>query len=139
MVHAPVGYVTPPFPSIYWPFGTYRDEFKHAYLYYTSDVWKFTTIWAIILCAGLHTVAAACIAFTRWRKRRARTTLWICLAYIIWGAFNGFVAGSVIGVIIAALYNSTQFRVTTWIPFVWGVIILIYAIVSSYKFYIKII
>lgn len=57
--------------------------------------------------------------------------------YIIIGAVQGFIAGSVVGVLIAAIYNSTQFKVTTWIPFVYSIIITLYNISSSYSFTVK--
>lgn len=137
MVKAPVGYVVPPFPGLYWPSS---DSFSHSYLYHISDVWMFTAVWGIILTTGVYTLAALCILVTHWRnKTRRRRVVAIALVYVLWGGANGFFAGSIIGVVIAALYNATQFRLTPWIPFVWGVIIMIYAVVSSYKFYISII
>ncbi|KAG0675478.1 hypothetical protein C6P40_005139 [Pichia californica] len=59
------------------------------------------------------------------------------LAYIFVGAFQGFVAGSVVGVLIAAIYDSAQFKVTTWIPFVYALIITLYNISDSYSFTVK--
>lgn len=58
-------------------------------------------------------------------------------AYIVIGAFQGFVAGSVVGVLIAAIYDSAQFKVTTWIPFVYSLIITLYNIADSYSFTVK--
>lgn len=59
------------------------------------------------------------------------------IAYILVGAFQGFFAGSIVGVLIAAIYHSTQFKVTTWIPFVYSIIIALYNISSAYSFTVK--
>lgn len=54
--------------------------------------------------------------------------------YIFSGAFLGFFSGSMVGLLIAAVYNSAQFRVTPWIPFVFSLIIMLFNIASSYSF-----
>lgn len=55
---APLDYVTPPFPSLYWPFEVKPGAAN--YLYFTKDIWRFTLFWTLIFYAGLH---AATLAF----------------------------------------------------------------------------
>lgn len=137
MVRAPIGYVTPKFPALFWPTSS---SFDHAYLYHTRDIWLFTALWGMILSIGVYLIASLWILITHFpRKHNRRRVVAISLAYVSWGALNGFISGSLIGLLIAALYNASQFRLTPWIPFVWGLIIVIYTILSSYKFYISII
>ncbi len=57
--------------------------------------------------------------------------------YIFVGVFQAFVAGSIIGILIAAIYTATQFGVTPWIPFVYSLIITLYNIASSYSFTVQ--
>lgn len=57
--------------------------------------------------------------------------------YIFIGVFQAFVAGSIIGILIAAIYTATQFGVTPWIPFVYSLIITLYNIASSYSFTVQ--
>lgn len=66
-----------------------------------------------------------------------KVLIFTAFTYIIIGAFQGFVAGSIVGVLIAAIYNAAQFKVTTWIPFVYSLVITLYNIASSYSFTVK--
>lgn len=60
----------------------------------------------------------------------------VCL-FIFLGALQGFIAGTVIGVMISAVYNSAQFKMTTGIPFVYALIITLYHVAESYSFTVK--
>lgn len=186
MVAAPIGYERPPFPSLYWPLGKYSDDFHSSFLYYTKDIWQFTTVWTIIFMTGTYTISACIFLITHYiRSHRhpailsknsefednennielhemnynhlyqttistyqhyfvnsifagnTKLHLFTILVYILVGAFQGFVAGSVVGVLIAAIYDSAQFKVTTWIPFVYSLIITLYNISDSYSFRVK--
>lgn len=184
MVSAPIGYERPPFPSLYWPLGKYATDFDSSFLYYTKDIWEFTTVWTIIFMTGTYTAAASIFLITHYirlhrhpalTKNEAesnnielelhemnynhlyKTTistyqhyfvnsifagntklhLLTIFVYIIVGAFQGFVAGSIVGVLIAAVYDSAQFKVTTWIPFVYSLIITLYNISDAYSFTVK--
>lgn len=185
MAVAPIGYVKPPFPSLYWPLGVNSDDFQ-SFLYYTRDIWEFTTIWTIIFMTGVYTICACIFLITHYiRSHRHpailnkesefednennielhemnynhlyKTTistyqhyfvnsifagntklhLFTIFIYILVGAFQGFVAGSIVGVLIAAIYNSAQFKVTTGIPFIYSIIITLYNISDSYSFTVK--
>lgn len=57
--------------------------------------------------------------------------------YIIVGAFQGFLSGSIVGIVLGAIYDSAQFRMTTWIPFIFSLMITLYNISSAYPFTVK--
>lgn len=57
--------------------------------------------------------------------------------YIIVGAFQGFLSGSVVGIVLGAIYDAAQFRMTTWIPFVFSLVITLYNIASAYPFTVR--
>lgn len=186
MVAAPIGYETPSFPSLYWPLGRFSDDFHSSFLYYTKDIWEFTTVWTIIFMTGIYTASACLFLITHYIGSSRHPTfksdeagndprnhnfalhemnynhlyqttmstyqhyfvnslfagnrkilIFTVFAYIVIGAFQGFVAGSVVGVLIAAIYDSAQFKVTTWIPFVYSLIITLYNIADSYSFTVK--
>jgi hypothetical protein len=43
-------------PSLYWPVNPSPGESR--YLYYQSDVWRFTLYWTLITYAGMHLTAS---------------------------------------------------------------------------------
>jgi hypothetical protein len=53
---APLDYVSPKFPSLYWPVRAEPGE--PQYLYYTDDIMLFTLYWTLILYAVFHLSAA---------------------------------------------------------------------------------
>lgn len=57
-----LNYQTPPFPSLYL-ITVNRDHYHNAtlprYLNFTSDIWKFTLYWHLILYFGAHTAVLA--------------------------------------------------------------------------------
>jgi hypothetical protein len=57
--------------------------------------------------------------------------------YIIVGAFQGLFIGSIIGVLIAAVYVAAQFKATTWVPFIYALIAVLYNIANAYQFTVR--
>lgn len=62
---------------------------------------------------------------------------YIIAIYIVMGSLQGFIAGSAVGCMIGAIYNSGQFKVTPWIPFTFGLLIAVYNLLSSYSFTVR--
>lgn len=109
----PPHYVTPEFPSLYWPFPVNGSQY--SFLYHTSDIWRFTLYWTLIFYAALHSVAAVYATAVQlfgyvggeddrtgkqWRRRQRGQWkfVWIipvCFAVI--GGLEAVVAGSVVG------------------------------------------
>lgn len=110
-------------------------------LYYTNDIWKFTAFWSIILMAGIYSAAGLIAIFThniRPQKKVLHGTikfnllLWIFGIYLFVGSCQGFITGSLIGVLISEIYKSGEFGMSTWIPFAWAIIIVIFNVATSY-------
>ncbi|QPG73346.1 hypothetical protein FOA43_000656 [Brettanomyces nanus] len=170
----PVGYIPPPFPSLYWPLGPSKIMYKKSFLYYSKDVWRFTVCWCIIMIVAFYTSAAAIVILTHYRgtnyginikgttwldesrdtnnagvpdltrrkkqslissmvKSNKKFLLLVVLVYLVIAAFEGFVAGSLIGVLINAIYQSGQVKMTTWLPFVYSLVVVLFNITSSYS------
>ncbi|VEU20953.1 DEKNAAC101841 [Brettanomyces naardenensis] len=172
---APIGYVTPEFPSLHWPLGASKMKYNRAFLYYTEDVWKFCVFWSLIMMIGFYMAATVIAILTHYRgtsynlymkgarrinderqaddntevakfaRSESRSLIsrmvtsnkkylpLVVVVYIIVGAFEGFVAGSLIGVLVSAIYNSGQFKMTTWLPFVYSLIVALFNVISSYS------
>ncbi|KAF8470155.1 hypothetical protein BDZ91DRAFT_807412 [Kalaharituber pfeilii] len=124
----PLGYIPPAFPSLYWPINPHPTAPR--YLYYPTDIWKFTLFWTLIshaVCFGIVGV---------WGWALAKNWLWGAgwfFAALIVGGIEAVIGGSVVGLILAAVYNAGYFRMSTWIPFVWGVINMLVLILSSFS------
>lgn len=150
----PIGYVTPPFPSLYWPINNHK--YNTSYLYDTLDIWKFSIYWSIILnecfygIAGFVAVGALLCGsgtgsvFTGPSKSKAIVRsgavhgkrfggVWmILLIYLFCGAVQGMVAGTIMGYLIAALYQAGLFEMSTWIPFCCGVVQILFDVCCSF-------
>lgn len=48
----PLSYTVPPFPSLYWPINTPAGS--SYYLYYQTDIWRFTLYWTLITYGAVH-------------------------------------------------------------------------------------
>ncbi|GMG19743.1 unnamed protein product [Ambrosiozyma monospora] len=69
---------------------------------------------------------------------RRKSLLAIFFMYIIVGAMQSFVSGSLVGLLICAIYKSGAFKMNTWIPCVYGIIITLYNVITSYSLTIAI-
>lgn len=100
---APLDYVTPDFPSLYWPFDVKPGAAQ--YLYFTKDIWRFTLFWTLTFYGAVHTAAL----FTGLANRvplqlkqaglnfNGKLTFGLSVAYIAVAAFQGLLAGTCIG------------------------------------------
>ncbi|PGH36158.1 hypothetical protein GX50_01013 [[Emmonsia] crescens] len=125
----PVNYETPPFPSLYVSLGFYQDGAQ--YLYYTSDIWRFTLFWTLLFYIGAHLSAALWAVVMQWRCWKV---VWaVPLVYTLVAGLEGLLAGSVTGLILGAVYEAGNYKMTTWIPFSWAAINTLVLILSSFS------
>ncbi|KAF2836686.1 hypothetical protein M501DRAFT_1018572 [Patellaria atrata CBS 101060] len=136
---APLDYVTPPFPSLYWPTPVRGPQ--AYYLYHPSDIWRFTLYWTFIFYGTVHLATsgyAVAIQLFDWAqdsKGRVRgfIGIWIVPAiYLFIAGIEALIAGSVVGALLGAVYNAGYFRMSTWIPFVWALVNTLVLILSSF-------
>jgi hypothetical protein len=89
----PLDYTSPPFPSLYIPVVGVTG--LNNYLYYTSDIWRFTLYWTLILYGGAHLAVASCAVVVQWRNWRM---MWVVpIVYVVVAGLEALLAGSVIG------------------------------------------
>ncbi|KAI5840060.1 hypothetical protein DFP73DRAFT_196229 [Morchella snyderi] len=124
---APPGYDTPPFPSLYWPINPKPGT--AAYLFYSTDIWRFTTFWTLIVYAAFH-LAAGIWAFA---MHPTKLSFGVPFLYAILGGIEAAMSGTIVGFILAAVYNAGFFRMSTWIPFVWSIINVMVLLISSFS------
>lgn len=157
----PLSYTTPDFPSLYWPIRASPGE--PQYLYYAGDMWRFTLYWTLITVGVAHFLVALWAVLMQYatalQKRKwlqspaaakltpknrklmgenpiAETTRWVWLVplvYILMGGLEALVSGSLVGLILGAVYNAGYFKMSTWTPLFWGVINLLVLIVASFR------
>ncbi|KAL3477358.1 integral membrane protein [Aspergillus californicus] len=124
----PINYVTPAFPSLYDPFpGRSNVAF---YLYHTKDIWRFTLYWTMIFYASCHLAVAACALVMQGRNWR------VCLAvpvvFAVVGGLEAVLAGSIVGGMLGSVYEAGNFRMSTWIPIIWGGVNIFVLILASF-------
>lgn len=124
----PIGYKTPPFPSLYWPIN--NDKYSLAFLYNVVDIWKFTLCWTLILNGAFYGIASIIATITHKKKFRASI---IIIVYLLYAGIQSMIIGTVMGFLIGAIYNSGLFAMSTWIPLCCAVAQILYDVVISYS------
>ena len=126
--YIPLGYFTPSFPSLHFPINS--DAFQTAYLYYIRDIWRFTLYWTIIFFASFHACAGIWAAAMH---RKLIGGLWIVFTYLLVAVIQAVISGSLVGLMLGAIYRAGLFGMTTWVPFVWGGVQILFMVVRSYS------
>lgn len=126
--NVPIGYNVPSFPSLHTP--GEGHIYQLSYLYYTFDIWRFTLYWSLIFSVSFH-LCAALMAIIMHKK--VVGSIWILVVYLGIAGVESFISGSIIGLLIAAIYKAGMFGMSTWIPFVWGLIQILFMVITSYS------
>ena len=138
----PLSYTTPPFPSLYWPIRASPGTPK--YLYDSTDIWRFTLYWTLITIFTAHSLVALWAVLMQFvsafhqrtylksaegrklspknRKllgenpiRETATWVWVIpLVYLFIGGLEALISGSLVGIILGAVYNAGYFKMATW-------------------------
>lgn len=146
---APLGYVTPSWPSLYWPLPP--DSARTHYLYHPGDILRFTVYWTLILVGGIHFITALWACTIQWRNWKL---IWIVPPIFVFiGGIEALIAGSIVGGLyvrasrtsdnqetdgsyrLGGVYQAGYFEMSTWIPFVWAVINTLVLILASFAIY----
>ncbi|KAJ5660191.1 hypothetical protein N7507_006642 [Penicillium longicatenatum] len=124
----PINYNTPSFPSLYSPLPYHHKE--AYYLYYTTDIWRFTLYWTLIFYGVTHLVVAGCAILTHFRNW---SVIWLVpLLYGVVAGLEALLSGSIVGVVLGSLYESGNFRMSTWVPMIWGGVNVMVLILTSF-------
>lgn len=142
---APSDYETPPFPSLYWPFPVRGHQ--AYYLYDPGDVWRFTLLWTLIFYGAVHVATSGYAIAVQWRNWKV---IWIIpVIFCVIGGIEAVIAGSIVGGLLVCfvchenrgtdflyrlggVYSAGYYNMSTWIPFVWGLINTLVLILSSF-------
>jgi hypothetical protein len=97
MSTAPLDYQTPGFPSLYWPIHVKPGVAN--YLYYTSDIVRYTLYWTLIIFAVFHAaVAGFAILMQLGKGKKAwKYVGLIPIVYAIVAGLEAVMAGAVVG------------------------------------------
>ncbi|RDA92827.1 hypothetical protein CP533_2868 [Ophiocordyceps camponoti-saundersi (nom. inval.)] len=131
----PPGYRTPPFPSLGLPIlGDHTPDKRHT-LFTVGASWRFTLLWTLVTYAVVHVAVVLIAFFTHGWKRSSWKYTWpFPIIYLIVAGIEAVFAGSVVGLMLGAIYRAGYHAMNTWIPFVWGLINVLVLIVSSFSF-----
>jgi Putative transmembrane protein 170 len=76
---------------------------------------------------------AAGIAIVFLGRRNWKIGAWVVpVVYTVVASLEAIVAGSVVGGLLGGVYNAGFYRMSTWIPFVWGLINTVVLVLSSF-------
>lgn len=143
----PPDYARPSFPSLYWPLNPSPDD--PQYLYYQSDIWRFTLYWTLLTYAAVHLSASLWAVLMQLRSALAtktkplgepnrirQTLIWVWMipaVYLFVAGIEAVFAGSAVGLILGAVYNAGYFSMSTWTPLLWGLLNVLVLILSSFS------
>jgi hypothetical protein len=156
----PHDYIPPRWPSLYWPIRA-APGVPH-YLYYTTDIWRFTLYWTLLFYGAVHIFTSGWAVLMQLRSAFARPHshkkagagapvagssrpqgssikqtlgwVWIVpLVYCVVGGIEAVLAGSVVGLILGAVYSAGYYKMSTWMPFLWGLINCLVVILGSFR------
>ncbi|KAH7267523.1 uncharacterized protein BKA55DRAFT_555926 [Fusarium redolens] len=130
----PPDYQTPRFPSlnVQTLFDTTAD--KQFTLYYVLDVWRFTLLWTLIIYACFHMGAVLIAMVTHGWKKSSWRYLWaVPVIYLVIAGLEAVMAGSIVGLVLGAVYSAGYYEMNTWIPCTWGFINVLVLIISSFS------
>ncbi|KAI6783903.1 uncharacterized protein J7T54_001779 [Emericellopsis cladophorae] len=129
----PRNYQTPRFPSL--NIGTVYDysQDRRYTLYYVSDVWRFTVIWTLIVYALFHLGAVVVALLTHGWRISTWKYLWaVPIVYLVIAGLEAILSGSIVGLMLGAVYSAGYYEMNTWIPCTWGFINLLILVISSF-------
>jgi len=121
----PSDYLEPSWPGLYPPFATPN------YLYTPYSIWRFTVFWTILLF-GLVFLFASLLSLPSFFRRHHRLSLLLPLVFVGVGVLGAFVSGTIVGYALAALYNSTFLRMSTFVPALYGAVQTLILIAGAY-------
>lgn len=124
----PVGYVVPRFPALHFPINS--PAYQASMLYHLGDIWRFTLYWTLIFYLAFHLCAALWASLMH---RKVLGGLWIVVTYAMVAGVQAVISGSLVGLMLGAVYRAGMFGMTTWVPFVWGAVQIIVMVVRSYS------
>ncbi|KAI6767093.1 hypothetical protein HG531_011453 [Fusarium graminearum] len=130
----PEGYQTPRFPSLNVQTLYDQTTDKRYTLYYILDVWRFTLLWTLIIYALFHLGAVLTAMFTHGWKKSSWRYLWaVPVIYLVVAGLEAVMAGSIVGLVLGAVYSAGYYEMNTWIPCTWGFINVLVLIISSFS------
>jgi hypothetical protein len=155
----PYDYLPPNWPSLYWPIRAAPGT--ASYLYYTNDIWRFTLYWTLLFYCAVHVSVSVWAVLMQLRSAFARshahkkaaagsgtrssgtqgssvkqTLSWVWIVpvvYCVLGGIEALMAGSVVGLILGAVYSAGYYKMSTWMPFLWGWVNVLLLILASFS------
>ncbi|VUC32220.1 unnamed protein product [Clonostachys rosea] len=130
----PESYHTPPFPSLNVETIYDKTPDRRFTLYYIGDIWRFTVVWTLVFFALFHLAAVVIAIFTHGRKISSWKYLWaVPFVYLTVAAIEAVLSGSLVGLVLGAVYGAGYYEMNTWIPCTWGFICVLILIISSFS------
>ncbi|PHH64689.1 hypothetical protein CDD81_4130 [Ophiocordyceps australis] len=131
----PPGYQTPRFPSLNVRTLYDRTPQRIYTLYHIDDVWRFTLVWTLIVYASFHLGAVVVAMLTHGWKSSSWRYLWLVpLVYLVVAGLEALLAGSIVGLLLGAVYRAGYYEMNTWIPCTWGFINVFVLLVASFSY-----
>lgn len=137
-LHPPADYRTPRFPSLYNPSQDFHTKVPVRYLFYSQDVFRFTLYWTLIFYAATYGLCGLWAGITagfrsRRTKRRVLVGFLAMFPFLFFGTMAAVVGAAVVAYVLAAVYSVGSFTMSTWVPFLWGIVQCTISIMGSYS------
>ncbi|KAK6459934.1 hypothetical protein DFJ63DRAFT_337894 [Scheffersomyces coipomensis] len=142
-LNVPIGYSTPPFPSLFWPLGPNQESYQASFLYYSSDMWIFTVYWTLIVFGVFYFGAGLIAVYHNWlsdiqhglpiNKLSIIGGIITVPLFLSIGLIRGFISSAIIGLLLSSIYRAGTLTMSTWIPLTWAIAQILYDVSSAYS------
>lgn len=96
------------------------------------EFWQYLTVWSVVLTTAVYFLASLW-AWSIYRRSSRWWSILIVAVFTSLGAITGLLAGTIMGLALSVLYQAGEFRMTTWIAMLWGLIHTLLLVVSSFS------
>ncbi|PKK69227.1 hypothetical protein RhiirC2_661654, partial [Rhizophagus irregularis] len=99
-------------------------------IYNNLEIWLFTVLWTIIFFTVIYGLAGIWAWFV---FHKYRWSFLVPIGFVTVALLTGFVSGTTVGLVLAAIYTFGSFKISVWIPFLWGLIQALILLMGCYS------
>jgi hypothetical protein len=98
----------------------------------TYDFWYFITLWTTIFTLVIFEFVGI-FAFFFIRKQKKSSAFFLPITFTVFGGLSGLINGSLLSLALSVIYASGNYTMNGWIALIWGLLLTLISIITSYS------